>query len=121
MAYADPQTVTVNSVAIALPRTGFQPNAGVFTSADGLSKLTVSDTYGAKRTRRSMRWDFAKIAADPLTTALNARYSGSVYIVIDQPLVGYTAAELKLQIDGFLAWATASTGAKITQKLGGEV
>jgi len=121
MAYADPQSVTVNSVAISMPRTGFLPNAGVFTSADGNTKLTVSDTYGAKRTRRSIRMDFAKIAADPLISAQNIRYSGSVYLVVDQPITGYTAAELKLQIDGFLAYLTASTGAKVTQLLGGEV
>jgi hypothetical protein len=121
MAFADPQTVTVNAVAIALPRTGYQPNAGVFTSNDGLNKLTVSNTYGAKRTRRSMRWDFAKIAADPLAPALNGRFTGSFYIVLDQPVIGYTVAELKLQMDGFLAFLTASSGAKLTQLAGGEV
>lgn len=121
MAFADPQTVTVNAIALTLPRTGYLPTSGVFTTADGLSKLTISDTYGAKRTRRTARWDFAKIAADPLISAQNIRYTGSMYIVVDQPITGYTVAELKLQSDGFLAYLTASSGAKMTQLLGGEV
>jgi hypothetical protein len=121
MAFADPQSITINAVAISAPRTGFNPNSGVFTSNDGNTKLTVSDTYGAKRTRRSIRLDFRKIAADPLISAQNILYTGSVYLVVDQPITGYTAAELKLQIDGFLAYLSASSGAKITQLLGGEV
>lgn len=121
MAFADPQTVTVNSIALTLPRTGYLPNAGVFTTADALNKLTISDNYGAKRTRRSARWDFAKIAADPLISSQNIRYSGSCYLVVDQPITGYTVAELKLQLDGFLAYLTATSGAKLTQLLGGEV
>lgn len=121
MAFADPQSITINSIANSLPRTGFLPNAGVFTTADGLLKLTVSDTVGAKRTRRSIRIDSSKVAADPLLTAQNLRYSSSVYLVVDQPITGYTVAELKLIVDGFLAYLSASSGAKITQFLGGEV
>jgi hypothetical protein len=34
--------------------------------------------------------------------------------------VGYTIVELKQIVDGFLAMLTASSGAKITQLLGGE-
>jgi len=33
MSFADPQSVTVNAVAISLPRTSSGVNSGVFTSA----------------------------------------------------------------------------------------
>jgi len=125
MAFADPQSVTINAVAISLPRTGFgtasNPNAGVFTSADGNTVLSVSDSYGAKRTRRTIRIDSSKIAADPLISAQNIKYSMSAYVVVDIPVTGFTVAEQKLVTDGFFAYLTASSGAKMTQLLGGEV
>jgi hypothetical protein len=120
MAYADPQTVTINAVAQTLARTGFGTNSGAFSKDDGNVKLSVSHQY-AKRTRRTVRLDFSKIAADPLISAQNIRYSMSAYMVVDLPTTGFTVAEAKQVVDGFLAYLTASTGAKVTQLLGGEV
>lgn len=116
---ADPQSITVNAVAISLPRVGTGNNTSSYQSADGNNHLSVAHTYG-KRTRRVTRFDFSKIAADPFVSGQNNKYSGSVYLVIDAPIVGFTAAELKLQIDGFLSYLTASSGAKVTSILGGE-
>jgi len=119
MAFADPQSVTINAVAIPLPRTSFGANTGAFQSADGLTKLSVSHTYGS-RTRRLIRLDSSKIAADPLLAGVNVKASMSCYLVVDQPLVGYDSTATKLVTDGFLAYLTASSGAKMTQLLGGE-
>lgn len=119
MAYSDPQSITVNSVAISLPRTGQGVNNGQFRSADGLTVETISHTYG-KRTRRSLRFDSSKIAADPLVSAQNIKYSMSAYLVVDLPVTGYTVAEAKLLLDGMMTYLTASSGAKLTQLLGGE-
>jgi hypothetical protein len=119
MAFADPQSVTINSVAISLPRTSFGANSGTFTSADGLNKLSISHTYGS-RTRRLIRLDNSKIAADPLLAGVNAKVSMSTYLVVDVPLVGYDVASEKLVTDGFIAYLSASSGAKMTQLLGGE-
>lgn len=119
MAYADPQSVTINAVAISLPRTSFGTNAGAFTSADGLTKLSVSHAYG-NRTRRMIRLDQSKIAADPLLAGVNVKASMSVYLVVDLPQTGYDPTATKLVTDGFLAYLTASSGARMTQLLGGE-
>lgn len=119
MSFADPQSVTINAVAISMPRTSSGVNSGVFTSADGLTRQSVSNTYG-KRTRRAIRLDSSKVAADPLLPAQNVKLSASWYLVCDAPVAGYTNTELKQQADGFLAALTASSGAKITQLLGGE-
>lgn len=116
---ADPQSVTVNSVAISLPTVARGVNNSIYQSADGNTKLSLADTYG-KRVRRVVRMDFRKLAANQFDTTINQYYTGAVYLVVDQPLAGYTAAELKLQIDGFLAYLTASSNAKITNLLGGE-
>lgn len=120
MAFADPQSITVNSVAISLPRTSFGVNNGIFTSADGNVVETISNTYG-KRTRRSLRFDLSKIAADPLISAQNIKYSMSAYLVVDLPQTGFTVAEAKQLLDGMMTYLTASSGSKLTQLLGGEV
>lgn len=120
MAFADPQTVTINAVAQTLPRTGIGPSSGIFTKDDGNVKLTTAHTY-AKRTRRSIRLDFSKIAADPLISAQNIKYSMSTYLVVDLPVTGFTVVEAKQIVDALVAYLTASTGARVTQLLGGEV
>lgn len=119
MAYTDPQTVTINSVANSLPRTASGINTGSFTKDDGNVRLTVSHSYG-KRTRRQVRLDFSKIAADPLISSTNIKYSMSAYLVVDTPITGFTVAEAKQIVDALNAWMTASSGANTTKLLGGE-
>jgi len=119
MAFADPQVVTVNAVAQTMPRISSGVNSGAFSKDDGTEKVSVSHSYG-KRTRRVIRLDFNQIAADPLLAGVNVKATGACYLVVDQPITGFTNAQIKLQIDGFLAYLTASSGAKVTQLLGGE-
>lgn len=119
MSFADPQSITINAVANSLPRISSGLNSGIFSKDDGTVKMTVSHAYG-KRTRRTIRIDHQKVAPDPFLASTNTKYSMSTYIVVDVPLVGYTNAEMKQIIDGLTAYLTASTGAKITQLLGGE-
>lgn len=119
MALADP-TVTISGSAIALPRTGSGMREGEFTSADGLTKMTVRHTSGNRRSRHFIRLDNSKIAADPLLAGVNVKSSLSSWLVIDAPETGYTIADQKAVVDAFTAFLTASTGAKVTQLLGNE-
>lgn len=119
MAFADPQSVTINAVAVSLPRTSSGVNTGEFTSSDGMVKLTVAHSYG-KRNRRTIRLNHAKVAPDPLVSSTNIKYSMSCYLVIDTPITGYTVTEAKQVADALLAYLTASSGSKVTQLLGGE-
>lgn len=118
MTLPDPQTVTINAVAISLPRVSSGVNTGTYRDNAGVVTETVSHTYGA-RNRRLFKLDHSKIAADPLTAA-NTLYSMGVHIVVDVPKVGYTVVEQKQVIDGFIAQLSASSGALITKILGGE-
>lgn len=121
MAFADPQSITINAVAQTLPRTGQGPNSGSFTKDDQTVKLTVSQQYG-KRTRRTIRVDHQKITPDPLVASTNIRAGMSVYIVVDTPLPGaYTVTEAKQIVDALTGYLTASSGARVTQLLGGEI
>lgn len=120
MAFSDPQSITINAVANSLPRTGQGATSGTFTKDDGNVKLTVSHQYG-KKNRRMIRVDHRKIAPDPLMPATNTPYTMSVYMVVEVPPAGYTVAEAKQVVDGLTAYLTASSGARITQLLGGEI
>jgi len=119
MSFADPQSVTINAVPISLPRVSSGVSSGSFSSADGNTKLLVAHAYG-KRVRRTARLDIRKIAADPYLTSTNVPYTMSVYMVVDHPLAGFSVTEQKQQVDGLTAYLTASTGARVTQLLGGE-
>jgi len=120
MAFADPQSVTLATVAQSLPRTSSEPNKGTYTKDDGNLKLTVSHAYG-KRTRRVLRLDHAKVAADPLLASTNVRLTASVYLVVDTPPgYGYSVADAKSIVDALTGYLTASSGARATQFLGGE-
>lgn len=119
MALADPQSITINAVPYTLARTGSGPSSGAFASNDGLVKESVSHQNG-KRIRHLFRVDHSKVAADPFLSNTNAPYSMSTYIVFDVPVTGYTVAEQKQVVDGFIAQLSASSGALITKVLGGE-
>lgn len=121
MAFADPQTVTINAVAQTLARVSNGVNTGAFRKDDGLVGLSVGHTQTkGRRYRRTLRLDHAKITADPFLPAQNTQVSMSFYVVADIPPAGYTIAEQKQVIDGLIAYLSASSGAKITQLLGGE-
>jgi len=44
----------------------------------------------------------------------------SVTLVADVPVNGYSVTEEKAVVDALVAYLTASTGARVTQLLGGE-
>jgi len=119
MAFADPQSVTINAVATSLPRVSSGVNAGGFSSSDGTIKLGVSSTYG-KRTRRMIRLDSSKIAADPFTAGQSNAVSMSVYLVVDVPKQGYTLTEQQNLVKALTDYFSASSNARTTQLLGGE-
>jgi hypothetical protein len=120
MALADPQSVTINSVANSLPRVGTNENHSNYRKDDGTVEMTVSHQPGKVRTRDSVRLRFTKIAADPLLAGVNREVSLSVFFNVDRPLVGLTTAEIKDISTSLTTWLTASSGANLTKVLGGE-
>jgi len=118
VAFADPQSVTINAVANNLPRISSTGTASVYRKDDATVSLGISHNNG-KRIRRQVRLDHKKIAPDVFTSD-NVEHSMSAYLLVDVPTYGYTVAEQKQIVDGLTAYLTASSGAKITQLLGGE-
>lgn len=116
MAFSDPQTVTVNAVAQTLANISRSAQSSEYRKDDGTYDLKISHNEG-KRNRRTARLDFQKVAADPFEPALNQKFTGSVYCVIDVPVTGWTNTEIKDITLGLTAWLTSANVLKI---LGGE-
>lgn len=119
MAFTDPESIKIGASTISLPRVETGKNESGYLSADGNTKLSASSQYGS-RTRRVIRVDQSKIAADPFIPANNVKLSMSNYLVFDLPPAGYTAAEAKEVYTGFIELLQASSAKLITQLLGGE-
>lgn len=119
MSFADPQSVTIGGTPISLPRTATGNGSGGFTSSDNAVALTVASSYG-KRTRRTVRLAQSKVVSDPFISGTSKPVNMSAYLVVDTPVNGYTVAEAKTVVDALVAYLSASTGAKVTQLLGGE-
>lgn len=117
--FADPQTITINAVPYTLARVGMSQDAGSFSKDDQSYRESISHAYG-KRVRRTIRLDAKKLAPDVMDSSLSVPYNMAIYAVVDVPTVGYTLVEQKQICDGFLAYLTASSGAKVAQFLGGE-
>jgi len=119
MALTDPQTVTISGTTTSLPRTSVDETESEYSSSDGLIKLLASHSYG-KRTRRLIRIDHAKLAADVFKPAENVKVGMAVYTVFDLPPAGYTGAEALAVWTGFNTQLTAASNAVVTKILGGE-
>jgi hypothetical protein len=120
MALSDPQDIIISGSTISLPLISRLATEALYGSADGLVKYRISHQNGAKNTRHLINLDHAKIAADPLLAGVNVKAKFKVYTVIESPATGYTVAEQKAVVDGYLAELTAGSGALIARVLGGE-
>lgn len=116
MAFADPQSVTINAVPVSLPRVSVGASEGIYRSADETVQMRISHQAAKGRKRRMVRLDQTVIAADPLT-AENAEQKAGVYLVIDEPTWGFDDADLDYLVDALVAWLSAANIAKV---LGGE-
>jgi hypothetical protein len=116
MSFPDPQSVTVNAVAQSLPNISREAFASQYRKDDGTYSLKVNHSEG-KRNRRTVRLDFQKVAADPFEPALNQKFTGSVYVVIDAPITGFTNTEIKDITLGLTGWLSSANVLKV---LGGE-
>jgi hypothetical protein len=113
MALADPQTVTVNTVAKTLNLVQNDGLLSVYKTDDDTFFFKVSHQDSNQRTRRMVRLDMNKIAADPLT-AENQKASAGVYVVIDEPSNGvFTDTELGYLAAALVAWLTSTNVGKV--------
>jgi len=119
LAYSDPQTITISTVAQPLARTGQGLLVGSFQHADGTYFLDINHQIG-RRARHYMALSRKKTTTDPLVPSNNIIVGAKYALTIDIPLQGFTTAEVLADIVGWLTYLQASSGAKVTQLLGSE-
>lgn len=112
MAFSDPQTV----LTVSLPNIEKTGKTSVYRAQDGALTLKISHSEN-KRNRRTVRLDFQKVAADPFEPALNQKFTGSAYLVVDAPITGFTNVELRDFVLGLTEWLDSGNILKV---LGGE-
>lgn len=116
--FADPQSVTINAVANSLARVEAGLNRGSFSKDDQTLKMSIQHQLG-NTSQRMIRLDRTTLTASPFTAGSSYNVVDSVWLVSRTPK-DLTIVQQKQLIDGFLAYLTASSGARITQWLGGE-
>jgi hypothetical protein len=111
--FADPQTITVNSVAKTLPAVSRAPDSSTYKMDTGDFSLTISKARTGSRKRFAVRVDARKIAPDPLAASNNVEYTSTCILSINAPFVGYTNAEMKDIALALTGWATSANLLKV--------
>lgn len=119
MAFSDPQTITIDSVAITLPRINTGTAEGHFISADGNTRLELAPKNGNRRTSVCRLYQ-NKLIADPLIGTVNVRVGDMWSLTLNRPKDGYSDTEALNQLTALIAWLTASTNANAKKFIAGE-
>jgi hypothetical protein len=117
--FSDPQSVTINTVANSLPRVSVGDRTATYTKDDETVSLSVAHTSTKSgRTRRQVRLDITKVAADPFVANQSRQVSCSAYLVIDEPTESvFSNTELLNNVKGLTGWLT---DANVTKVIAGE-
>nr|QDH89596.1 MAG: hypothetical protein H1RhizoLitter31390_000002 [Leviviridae sp.] len=118
MAFADPTTITISTVATGFARTASGAGSGEFRNSVGDLVLDVRHAYG-KKINRTIGLTRLKYSADPINSAINRPLKTTVRVSVAVD-AGASNADIKADLIGLLTLLTASSGAKIDQLLGGE-
>jgi hypothetical protein len=110
--FADPQSVTINSVAKSMPRISSKDLSATYQKDDQSFKLTISHLISNKRIRSMVRIDQRAIVPDPLT-AVNDYETLSFYFVIDRPEAGFSATEVDYLVQGLKTWLDTTADGKL--------
>lgn len=109
--------MSVSGAAKSLPRVSFGDRKGIFENAATGHRLSVTHVNG-KRARHTVRLDITKTAADPLLDGVSKQYSMSAYLVLDNPLVGFSVAEIEANAKALSDWLAVA--GNLTKIVNGE-
>lgn len=112
MAFTDPQTITVDTVAQTLARVKSDGYRSEYLEDVEEFKMTISHQESKTRTRRMVRIDQRVVAADPLTSVNEYKTLG-VYLVIDEPEYGFDDDEIYDVVDALKTWLSEANVLKV--------
>lgn len=111
--FADPQSITVNSVAKSMPRVETDGKSAIYQIADETFTMTISHTdLKNGRTRSMVRVDQKAVVTNPLDST-NDYDTLSFYSVIDRPKFGFTSAQVGYLVAALQAWLDGTAVGKL--------
>jgi hypothetical protein len=122
MALTDPQKFKeVAGTEVTAPRVSSGDFKSVYSTSDGLNKLTLSTTEtNSNRKRHLVRIDVEKLATNIYEESKKQSVTMSIYLVVDRPDNGYSVAEAKKLVEGLVGLLSASSYSLTEKVLGGE-
>ena len=112
MAFSDPQTLTVNTVAKTLNRIKSDGYSSEYATDDEIFKMRISHQESRDRTRRMVRVDQRVVAANPLTSIQEYKTLGA-YLVIDEPEFGFSDVEIDYLVQALKGWLLTANVLKV--------
>lgn len=112
MAFSDPQTITVNSVAKTLNNVKREGYSAEYAMDDETFKMRISHQESKGRTRRMARVDQRVVATNPLTSVQEYKVLG-VYVVIDEPEYGFSDTEIDYVVQALKTWLSSANVLKL--------
>lgn len=105
----DPQSITIDGVAISLPRISAGDLTARYQSADGGHAVRIQHSV-TNRERSLVRLDLSKVGADPFLSTVSRTYKGSIYLVIERPLngAGFSDTEISKATTGLLSYCSVA-------------
>lgn len=111
--FADPQTLTVNSVAKSLPRIMIDGQKAIYQMADQTFTLTVSHQPAKDgRVRSTVRVEQKAIVTNPLDNT-NDYDTLVFYYVLDRPSFGFSMAQVEQLVAAIQAFTTTTVVDKL--------
>lgn len=117
--YADPQSVTIDTTPISLPRVSVGDRTAEYSNSDESVKLTTRhNTTKNGRVSRAVRLDIAKFASDPFISGNSRKVDSSYTLLINEPAdASFTNEEHLANAKALLGW---SSDANVTKLVAGE-
>lgn len=114
MAFVDPITITINSIAFVLNKISEQGLTTVYQTGDQNLRLEISHQVNTKtdRIRTVVKMTQRKVVADPLTS-VNDYDTMQYHSVIDRPGNGWTKTEVVNNVAGLDAWMSDAVVEKL--------
>jgi len=117
----DPQSVTIDGVAISMPLINNQGNTSLYRSSDGTKRLKIGYTEQNRNTRFLIRYEEDTIADNPIGVAdSNTKVTSVVQMLFDVPNFGVTDDRVVKIIAGLKTWLTTTSGGIAERVLGNE-
>lgn len=120
--FKDPINIQLNGNAKSLPRVYEEKNGTAYRTFEGDLSIDIAHSYVAKRGRRRsmLKLTTNQIVADAYVANTKRPVSMSAYVVIDSPLLGFSAQDKENLVVALADYLKATSNEAAKKLIGGE-